>query len=97
MFDGKLMKTDLICCFPTVFVATDLKSIFVQGCNLQWLAVTNSVDQTAALRRFTDTDLALSDRIKVIEISKLLAGRTSVEISTLTDKNVIKILRQQNI
>ncbi|CAK9035275.1 unnamed protein product [Durusdinium trenchii] len=41
-------------------------------CNLQWLAVTNSVDQTAALQRLAAA--GLESRIKVIEISKLLAG-----------------------
>eukprot|EP00438_Fugacium_kawagutii_P022740 Skav234322 [mRNA] locus=scaffold3847:80641:90653:- [translate_table: standard] len=42
--------------------------------NLQWLAVTNSVDQTAALRRLGAMDPQLPSRVKVIEISKLLAG-----------------------
>jgi hypothetical protein len=45
-----------------------------QDCKLQWLAVTNSVDQTAALRRFCSLDPQLERRIRVIEISKLLAG-----------------------
>ncbi|CAE7909721.1 prps2 [Symbiodinium necroappetens] len=44
----------------------------VEECNLQWVAVTNSVDQTAALQRFAAA--GLEERIKVIEISKLLAG-----------------------
>ena len=45
-----------------------------QDCKLQWLVVTNSVDQTAALRRFCSLDPQLERRIRVIEISKLLAG-----------------------
>lgn len=49
-----------------------------KDCNLQWLAVTNSVDQTVALQRFS-ADPILEHRIKVIEISKLLAGREGHE------------------
>lgn len=48
--------------------------LLVEDCKLQWLAVTNSVDQTAALRRFCSLDPQLERRIRVIEISKLLAG-----------------------
>mmetsp|Transcript_20804 Transcript_20804/g.43169 ORF Transcript_20804/g.43169 Transcript_20804/m.43169 type:complete len:408 (+) Transcript_20804:3-1226(+) len=44
----------------------------VEGCNLEWIAVTNSVAQTAALRRFDG--VGLRSRLKVIDISKLLAG-----------------------
>lgn len=44
----------------------------VETCNLEWIAVTNSVNQTAALRRFES--VGLRDRLKVIDISKLLAG-----------------------
>ncbi|CAE7816730.1 prs [Symbiodinium sp. CCMP2456] len=52
----------------------------VEECNLQWVAVTNSVDQTAALQRFAAA--GLEERIKVIEISKLLAGRSMCTVSS---------------
>ncbi|CAJ1373743.1 unnamed protein product [Effrenium voratum] len=52
--------------------AGDKVTRLVKECNLQWLAVTNSMDQTAGLKRMAGVGQV--DRIKVIDISKLLAG-----------------------
>lgn len=41
-------------------------------CNLQWLAVTNSVDQEGALQRLNS--LGVGHCLKVVDISRLLAG-----------------------
>lgn len=43
-----------------------------EDCRLEWLAVTTSVTQTGALRRADE--LGISDRIKVVDISRLIAG-----------------------
>jgi len=44
----------------------------VETCNLEWIAVTNSVTQTGALRRFDS--VGMSNRLKVIDVSRLIAG-----------------------
>lgn len=44
----------------------------VENCGMEWLAVTNSIDQTAAIKRFSD--VGLKDRLKVVDTSRLLAG-----------------------
>lgn len=44
----------------------------VDTCGLEWLAVTNSIDQRGAIRRFAS--VGLHDRLKVVDISRLLAG-----------------------
>lgn len=44
----------------------------VENCSLEWLAVTNSIDQRAAVKRFVD--VGLRDRLKVVDISRLIAG-----------------------
>jgi len=44
----------------------------VENHSLQWLAVTNSVDQTASLKRFKE--VGLEGRLLVVDVSKLLAG-----------------------
>mmetsp|Transcript_57599 Transcript_57599/g.166748 ORF Transcript_57599/g.166748 Transcript_57599/m.166748 type:complete len:395 (-) Transcript_57599:58-1242(-) len=44
----------------------------VNGCNLQWLAVTNSVEQSGSMQRFCN--IGLGNHLRVIDISRLLAG-----------------------
>jgi len=44
----------------------------VETRGLEWLAVTNSIDQSSALRRLSS--VGLRDRLKVIDVSRLLAG-----------------------
>lgn len=44
----------------------------VETCGLEWLAVTNSIDQRGASQRFAD--VGIRDRLKVVDISRLLAG-----------------------
>mmetsp|Transcript_838 Transcript_838/g.2105 ORF Transcript_838/g.2105 Transcript_838/m.2105 type:complete len:405 (+) Transcript_838:87-1301(+) len=62
-----------------------IKKLVDAGC-LEWVAVTNSISQRGALQRFDD--LGMIDRLKVVDISRLLAGaiirihlRTSVNLS----------------
>lgn len=44
----------------------------VESCGLEWLAVTNSIDQSGAIQRFASA--GLRDRLKVVDVSRLLAG-----------------------
>lgn len=44
----------------------------VENCSLEWLAVTNSIDQSGALKRLASA--GLRDRLHVVDISRLLAG-----------------------
>merc|ERR1711879_723213 len=44
----------------------------VDTCNLEWIAVTNTVTQRGAWRRFSESGLA--NRLKIIDISKLIAS-----------------------
>jgi len=44
----------------------------VDTCNVEWVAVTNSVAQTATTERFSA--MGLEGRLKVVDISRLLAG-----------------------
>mmetsp|Transcript_1770 Transcript_1770/g.5697 ORF Transcript_1770/g.5697 Transcript_1770/m.5697 type:complete len:386 (+) Transcript_1770:56-1213(+) len=44
----------------------------VETSNLQWIAVTNSIAQTGALKRFSS--LGIGHCLKVVDISRLLAG-----------------------
>mmetsp|Transcript_167467 Transcript_167467/g.407097 ORF Transcript_167467/g.407097 Transcript_167467/m.407097 type:complete len:265 (+) Transcript_167467:1-795(+) len=44
----------------------------VETCRLQWIAVTSSISQAGALQRLTS--LGMADRLKVVDISRLLAG-----------------------
>lgn len=44
----------------------------ISGSVLQWVAVSNSISQRAALKRFEG--LAILDRLKVVDISRLVAG-----------------------
>lgn len=48
-----------------------IKSL-VDSCGLEWLAVTNSIDQKGAQQRMSSA--GLRDRLKVVDISRLLAG-----------------------
>mmetsp|Transcript_36739 Transcript_36739/g.74020 ORF Transcript_36739/g.74020 Transcript_36739/m.74020 type:complete len:300 (+) Transcript_36739:155-1054(+) len=44
----------------------------VETCNLQWIAVTNSIAQTRTLQRLGS--VGVGDRLKVVDISRLFAG-----------------------
>merc|ERR1712110_1160578 len=48
-----------------------IKRLVEKG-HLEWLAVTNSIAQAGAVRRLTEQGMI--DRLKVVDISRLLAG-----------------------
>ena len=44
----------------------------VENFGLEWVAVTNSISQTGALRRFDG--VGMRSRLKVVDISRMIAG-----------------------